>query len=285
MKKPTNRIAKNFGRQVRGQTFIELGREAGLSIQTRQEVWPQLTSHGSPFPIVAFSFDDLLANTAPNYYEAGIRFAREHFGKTCLVPSLEEFRRIHDFEEYSILYDLGIPRQIPFQNVWNPYLKILLAQEREHPTQLYPWIPEFLQDTARRFHPVIVTSNKTHAIAEIIRNQAGIEKFDVVIVPARNKSLVLGTLADHHHANHGSVRIPFNFFCSSLQDAALAQECGKWVRTFGVLHQNGHVNGNGNHYFEQSLERNGAIPITPDQMPAVVYGLHSLGYPKAFSLS
>ena len=66
-------------------------------------MWPQLTSHGAPFPLVVFSFDDVLANTALNFHEAGVRFARKYLGGTCMVPSLDEFRRVHDFDDHSVL--------------------------------------------------------------------------------------------------------------------------------------------------------------------------------------
>jgi len=283
MNKIAKRIVQILGQQVRGQPFIRLGKGAGLSIATEQEVWPQLTSDGSPFPLVACSFDGFLANTAPNYYEAGKRYVEEHVEEGFILPTLEEFRRLHDFEDYSVLYEFGISRTASFGGVRESYLKILREVERDRPTRLNPWIPEILQDVTKRFHLVIVTSNRIHDIAGIIKNQAGIEKgFDVVTVSPQNTGLVLGTLADYHHVHHGSVRIHFPYFCSSVQDAASAQECGKWVKPFGVVDKNGHVNGDD--YFERSLVRNGATLITPDQILPVVYGLHSLGCGK-FTLS
>ena len=289
-KKPRARVAHIFGSQ-RGKPFITLGRKEGLNLGYLevQEIHPQRTSGGAPFPLMVLTFDDLIADTAPNYYEAGKMYAGSSFCTVkCSLPTPDEFRALHDSEDYySILYRLGISRQVPYIKVWKTYLRFFNKVERKTPTQLYPWVRKVLESIITRFHLIIVTSNRSHDIAKIIKTQTGIKSgFDVVVVPAQNMDLVFATLADYHLAHHHpqNVGIPFNIFCSSARDAESAGMCGNLVHTYGVVGEFDY--GDGGNYSRQSLARNGAIPITPDQILSIVYGygLYTLGCGK-FKLS
>jgi hypothetical protein len=259
---------------------ISLCRNVGLSILEAQEVQPRKTPGGSPFPLVACSFDELLAPTASNCYKALVRYAADIDDDYDYdLPSRSDFRNMNIYENRSILHGLNLLRRTPYSNVWYSYLELLRDVENETPTRLYPWVAETLRRIMEHFHLVIVTSNRTHDVARMVRNQTGItEHFDVVKVPRANKGLVLATLAGYHKTHHGDgVWIPFDFFCRSEQDVRSAEECGRYVSTYCVANQH-HLNGNGS--LKNYLRRNSATHITADEILSTVYGyrLHSLGY-------
>ena len=179
---------------------------------------------GNPFPFLIFDFDGTLCDSLSIYWKAVCSFVLQKGGNVGGVPSKALFRSgtVHLSSEF--FYDLGMPREMDHDMVWEEFTICLnrIRAEDGHRFVLFEGMKQTVKELNDFFDILIVTNNSIDPIGEIIEEQVGIKAH---VIRVSHKQKALARIAKRHADYHQTSCL---FFGDSLTDMKCGATAGEY---------------------------------------------------------